>query len=103
VGIDCEDEKIPVGALVTIKRGSYSGSVCVVLGIDVKDGRLLIADGRSISVKKPKRKNPRHVMWRGTSSKDVRGRLSEGKVLDDGWLCDILSRESVFTVSHGEG
>jgi ribosomal protein L14E/L6E/L27E len=93
MGISCDnDGHFPLGTLVVIRRGSYVDSVCVVVGIDRKDGKILIADGVDISAGKPKRKNPRHVEATGEFSPDVADRLIRGKIINDGWLCEILRR-----------
>jgi hypothetical protein len=93
MGMSCDDDGLfPLGRLVAVKRGKHAGSVCVVVGIDEKDGKILIADGRKISVKRPKRKSSRHVEATDSVSTEVASRLAGGKVLDDGWLHSILSR-----------
>ena len=82
-----------LGSLVKVKRGKYSGSFCAVLEIDKKDDRILIADGRNISVKKMKRKNIRHVQETGFVFAEIAERVARGKILDDGWLQSILKRQ----------
>lgn len=95
MGMSCEDDGIfPLGSFVEIKCGSYAGSVCVVIGIDRNtrsNGKILIADGKKISVKKPKRKNARHIQATGRVVGEVARRLAGGKRLDDGWLHEILT------------
>jgi ribosomal protein L14E/L6E/L27E len=93
MGMSCGDDRLfPLGSLVAVKRGKHAGSVCVVVGIEKKDGKILIADGIKISAKRPKRKSSRHVEATDLISTEVASRLAEGKALDDGWLCKILSR-----------
>jgi ribosomal protein L14E/L6E/L27E len=93
MGMSCEDDGLfPLGALVTIKRGKHRGSVCVVVGIDAKDGKILIANGIDISARRPKRKNPRHVEPANEISAEVAKRLAREKNIDDGWLNSVLSR-----------
>jgi hypothetical protein len=82
----------PLGALVTVKRGKHVGSVCVVVGNDEKDGKILIANGVEISAKKPKRKGIRHLEAGGSFSLEVADRLARGKTMDDGWLREALRR-----------
>jgi ribosomal protein L14E/L6E/L27E len=91
--MSCEDDGLlPLGHIVVIKRGRHAGSVCAVVGIDKRDGRILIADGDRISAKKPKRKSPRHVDATDAVLTEVAARLARGKSIDDGWLRDILPR-----------
>ena len=80
----------PVGSLVIVKRGKYAGSACVVVGRDPKDARILIANGKDISAKHPKRKNIRHLQRTNCAFEEIRGRLARGEILDDGWLTDFL-------------
>jgi ribosomal protein L14E/L6E/L27E len=90
-----EGDAFPVGSLVVVKRGHHAGAVFVVIGTDEnseKNDRILIADGAKISVRKPKRKNIRHVEPAGKFSAEVARRLAGGKRIDDGWLAQIISR-----------
>jgi hypothetical protein len=71
------------------------GSVFAVIGTVgdcEQNARVLIADGRLISVRKPKRKNPNHLISAGIFSEEVASRLAGGKRIDDGWLCDVITR-----------
>ena len=98
MGMSREHRPFPLGSLVLVKRGHHAGSVFVVVGIESRDGKnemLLIADGRHISARKPKRKNPRHVSAAGVVSGDVAARLAGGECIDDGWLCEVVSRLEV--------
>lgn len=90
--MSCEKTGFPLGSLVIVKRGKYSGAVCVVVGFDENDDKILIADGKHISVKKTKRKGLRHVQETGRISNEVAERVAGGKILDDGWLVSILAR-----------
>jgi ribosomal protein L14E/L6E/L27E len=93
MGISCENDGLfPLGALVVIKRGKHAGSVCVVVGNDRNSGKILIANGVEISAKKPKRKSIRHISCGNTFSPDVADRLARGKIIDDGWLKEVLRR-----------
>ena len=76
-----------------VKRGKYTGSLCAVLGFDRKDDRILIADGKDISVKKMKRKNSLHLQGTGYVLPEIAERVAQGKILDDGWLQSILKRQ----------
>jgi ribosomal protein L14E/L6E/L27E len=95
MGMSCENNTFPLGSFVVVKRGHYAGSVFVIIGTDKKaaeNDRILIADGGKISVRKPKRKNLRHVETTGKFSVEIAQRLAGGKCLDDGWLHEIISR-----------
>jgi ribosomal protein L14E/L6E/L27E len=93
MGMSCDNcETFPLGSLVVVKRGKHAGSVFVIVGIEGKNGRILIADGRKISATRPKRKNLRHVEATGGISSLVAQRLAGGKFLDDGWLAEVVSR-----------
>jgi len=88
-----EENAFPLGSLVFVTQGHHVGSVFVIIGIECdfgKNDRVLIADGRSISARKPKRKNPRHIMKTGIISHEVEARLAEGKCIDDGWLINTV-------------
>lgn len=85
------DSLFSLGSLVFVKRGKHAGSACVVVGMDSRDLRILIANGTSISAKRPKRKNIRHLQRTNIMFDKVRGRLARGEILDDGWLAEQLS------------
>jgi hypothetical protein len=98
MGMSREYRPFPLGSVVLVKRGHHAGSVFVVIGVDNRGGSddmPLIADGRHISARKPKRKNPRHISAVGVVSGDVAARLARGKRIDDGWLCEVISRLEV--------
>jgi ribosomal protein L14E/L6E/L27E len=94
MGMSPEGDEFPLGSFVVVRQGKHAGSVFVVIGFGEKtekNGRILIADGRKISVSRPKRKNPRHVETTGVVSREVAQRIEGGKSLDDGWLAQIIS------------
>jgi hypothetical protein len=95
MGMSGENSAFPPGSLVLVKRGHHAGSVFAVIGTSENSGknaRILIADGRKISARKPKRKNARHVEAAGIVSVEIAQRLAGGKRIDDGWLAEIVSR-----------
>jgi hypothetical protein len=95
MGVSLGNSAFPPGGLVLVKRGHHAGSVFAVIGTgENSEGnvRILIADGRKISARKPKRKNPRHIEAAGVESAEIATRLVGGKRIDDGWLAEILSR-----------
>lgn len=75
-----------------VQQGRNKGTVCVVVGFDENDDKILIADGKHISARKTKRKSLCHVRETGRISGEVAERVARGKTLDDGWLVDILRR-----------
>jgi hypothetical protein len=99
MGISRDDDvEFPLGSSVVVRRGKHAGGVFAVVGIDDscgKDGKILIADGRKISAAKPKRKSPRHIELAGGIYREIGERLAEGKTLDDGWLCNIISSSAI--------
>lgn len=89
--MSCDNDRLfPLGCLVVIKRGRHAGRACVVVGRLDEPARVLIADGQAISVKHPKRKNPRHLQRTSFVFEEVGGKLARGERLDDGWLVDLL-------------
>jgi ribosomal protein L14E/L6E/L27E len=95
MGVSGEDRTFLPGSLVFVKRGHHAGSVFAVIGAgenSAENDRILIADGRKISARKPKRKSPRHVETAGIVSAELTQRLAKGKRIDDGWLAEIVSR-----------
>lgn len=83
-------EVLEPGRLVMVKRGSCAGRWCVVLGFD-RDGRVLVADGVSRSVSRPKRKNPRHLQPSGKVIEEVAQAVSVGGILDDGRVAFLIA------------
>jgi hypothetical protein len=95
MGMSREESPFPLGSLVLVKRGHHAGSVFAVVGLECRSGtydRVLIADGRYISARKPKRKNMRHIVKSGVVVSELAARLAGGKNIDDGWLCEAVSR-----------
>jgi hypothetical protein len=95
MGMSREHDAFSPGSLVLVKRGHHAGSVFAVIGTgenSEKNVRILIADGRKISARKPKRKNPLHVRAAGVESVEIARRVAGGKRIDDGWLAEIISR-----------
>lgn len=98
MGMSCNNDVFfPLGSLVIVTRGKCAGAVCAVIGNYDKPecGRmLLIADGRALSAKKPKRKNPKHLTKLPGSvvSVEIAQRLAQGTTLDDGWLNEAILR-----------
>ena len=96
MGMSRETRELRLGSLVVVKRGHHEGSVFAVVGIEKASenpsDRVLIADGRHVSARKPKRKNLCHVEATGHVSDEIAQRLAGGKNLDDWWLADIIAR-----------
>ena len=81
---------LKTGDVVLVRRGKNKGKNFVVVGIE-SETRVYIADGRSHSVGKPKKKNVKHLQKRLMNLKDVAGRVAGGKPLDNGWLAQKVS------------
>ena len=95
MGMSCEENAFSLGSLVLVKRGHYAGSVFAVVGTlchSVRYEGVLIADGKHISARRPKRKNIRHIAGSGVVIDEVAARLAGGKCIDDGWLFEAVSR-----------
>lgn len=94
--MSCDSDSIfPLGSLVVVKRGKYAGLMCAVIATDANapnNGKILVADGTIVSVRRPKRKNAKHLERTGVISAEVADRLARGKKLDDGWLHAALLR-----------
>ena len=96
--MSCDSDSIfPLGSLVVIECGKNAGLMCAVIGTDAErreHDKILIADGRKISVRHPKAKNPKHLRHTGTVSAEIASQLARGKRLDDGWLNAVLMRSN---------
>ena len=87
---DLQEGALETGDVVFVRRGKNKGKFFVVVGIE-SETRVFIADGRTYSVKKPKKKNVKHLQKRLMNLKDVAGRVAGGKPLDNGWLAQKVS------------
>ncbi|HPX03723.1 MAG TPA: hypothetical protein PK070_03655 [Synergistaceae bacterium] len=85
-----DERSLKTGDVVFVRRGKNNGKQFVVVGIE-SETRVFIADGRTYSVKKPKKKNVKHLQKRLINLKDVAGRVAGGKPLDNGWLAQKVS------------
>lgn len=85
-----DERSLKTGDVVFVRRGKNNGKRFVVVGIE-SETRVFIADGRTYSVKKPKKKNVKHLQKRLINLKDVAGRVAGGKPLDNGWLAQKVS------------
>ena len=96
--MSCDDDALfPLGSLAVITHGKCAGEICAVIGSSGKlnyGSALLVANGRTIGAKKPKRKNPKHLrsLPGRIVSTEIVQRLARGKVLDDGWLIEAIRR-----------
>jgi len=75
------------GQIVTVSAGRETGSRFMVIGLD--ENFLLLADGRKRTVRKPKRKNPRHVEA-----------LTGSAILPAGSLTDEAIRQALRAVQE---
>ena len=85
-----DERSLKTGDVVFVRRGKNNGKQFVVVGIE-SETRVFIADGRTYSVKKPKKKNVKHLQKRLIHLEDVAGRVAGGKPLDNGWLAQKVS------------
>ena len=94
MGMSRDESAFPLGSLVLVKRGHHAGSVFAVIALcnSGASGRVVIADGKHISARRPKRKNTRHIVKSGVVVCELATRLAGGKCIDDGWLFETVSR-----------
>ena len=85
-----DERSLKTGDVVFVRRGKNNGKQFVVVGIE-SETRVFIADGRTYSVKKPKKKNVKHLQRTLINLEDVAGRVAGGKPLDNGWLIQKVS------------
>ncbi len=96
-----DERSLKTGDVVFVRRGKNNGKQFVVVGIE-SETRVFIADGRTYSVKKPKKKNVKHLQKRLINLKDVAGRVAGGKPLDNGWLAQKVSWFWMTATSCGD-
>lgn len=70
------------GQVVISKAGRDKGRLYVVLKVE-SDRYIQVADGSVRTVRRPKRKNVRHVQPHGPASREVSDRLAEGRPVED--------------------
>jgi len=98
--MSCENDALfSLGSLAVITHGKCAGEICAVIGSGGKlcyGSALLVANGRTIDAKKPKRKNPKHLrsLPGRIVSAEIAQWLAQGKVLDDGWLIEAIRRRT---------
>ncbi|MCL0032238.1 KOW domain-containing RNA-binding protein [Peptococcaceae bacterium] len=72
-------QNLQVGQLVYSTTGSDKGQLYVVVGINTKDSRVLLANGKSRKISNPKPKNLKHIKETDIISKDIQERILKDK------------------------
>ena len=65
------------------KAGRDQGRCYVLIGLDEKEGYVWVADGEVRTIARPKRKNSRHLDYRGEDLEGLAVKLIEGKQVFD--------------------
>ena len=83
-----------LGQLVVSLAGRDKGSVCAIVGIADEEGFVLIADGRTRKVERPKKKKLKHlkILY---ELPDEKGRLAESRLTNRG------IREAIVAIDGG--
>ncbi|MCL2767209.1 MAG: KOW domain-containing RNA-binding protein [Synergistaceae bacterium] len=80
---------LKLGQVVISKQGKDVGRIYVVVG--VAEGRVFLADACKFNVKRPKRKNPKHLQPMRLVIDEVRKKVEEGQDIDHGRFRYLLS------------
>ncbi|MCL0043725.1 KOW domain-containing RNA-binding protein [Peptococcaceae bacterium] len=72
-------QNLQVSQLVYSTAGSDKGQLYVVVGINTKDSRVLLANGKSRKISNPKPKNLKHIKETDIISKDIQERILKDK------------------------
>jgi len=80
---------LKLGQVVISKQGKDVGRIYVVVG--EAEGRVFLADACKFNVKRPKRKNPKHLQPMRIVIDEVRKKAEEGQDIDHGRFCYLLS------------
>lgn len=72
-------QNLQVGQLVYSTAGRDKGQLYVVVGINTKDSRVLLANGKSRKISNPKPKNLKHIKETDIISKDIQERILKDK------------------------
>lgn len=72
-------QNLQVGQLVYSTADSDKGQLYVVVGINTKDSRVLLANGKSRKISNPKPKNLKHIKETDIISKDIQERILKDK------------------------
>ncbi|HKV44582.1 MAG TPA: KOW domain-containing RNA-binding protein [bacterium] len=94
----CLVEKDPpsglLGRLATSRSGRDAGAVYLVVGA-AGPGLVLVADGRTRSVSRPKRKNTKHLDLGGSAPAALASKLATGETVTDEEIRAALSGRAV--------
>ncbi len=70
------------GIVVYSKSGHDKYEAYMVIGINEKNGYVILADGKRRTLENPKMKNPKHLRYIGQSIPEAKQKLEQGNLLD---------------------
>ena len=79
-----------IGSVVYSRQGRDEGRVYLVIGAADKEGYVLVADGEVRTLAKPKKKNARHLRYKGEDLPALAAKLTEGKQVFDSEIKSAL-------------
>ena len=78
-----------LGSIVVSKRGRDEGKLCVLVGW-LPDDCALVADGKTRTAEKPKKKNMKHLIYTQYRSRELWVRFLSGEQATDQMLRDAI-------------
>lgn len=72
---------LEIGRLVTSLQGHDKGCAYIVVKV-LSDGTVLLADGKSHPLTKPKKKNPKHLVAKPVCFSTIREKILQGAIAD---------------------
>lgn len=85
-------QNLQVGQLVYSTADSDKGQLYVVVGINTKDSRVLLANGKSRKISNPKPKNLKHIKETDIISKDIQERILKDKKLSNADIKNFIEQ-----------
>lgn len=79
-----------IGSVVYSKQGRDEGRVYLVIGPTDANGYLWVVDGEVRTLAKPKKKNARHLRYKGEDIDAIAAKLKEGKQVFDSEIKSAL-------------
>ena len=72
-----------IGSVVYSRQGRDEGRAYLVIGTADKEGYVWVADGEVRTLAKPKKKNAKHLRYKGEDLAALAAKLNEGKQVFD--------------------
>ncbi len=82
-GIGVNPAGLRSGAVVVSTAGRDRGRAFLVVGLGDEGRYALVVDGQLRRVAKPKKKNPRHLEYRGMVGEELLRKFENGKAISD--------------------